>query len=76
MLNHSVTGPYKDGSYCVTYPVPGCSIMAAVRHCNTREQAQDEALRMNAESVKAEEQLQRERALLGFSRMSLDLRAA
>ena len=76
MLNHSVSGPYADGSYCVVYPVPGCPILAAVRNCKTLEQAQDEAARMNTESVQADEQLQRERDLCGFGRMSSDLRGA
>ena len=74
MLNHSVSGPYSDGSYHVVYPVPGCQILAAVCHCKTQEQAYEEAARMNTESVKADEQIQRERDLCGFSRISNDLR--
>jgi hypothetical protein len=65
MLHHTVIGP-RNGSYLVGYQTPGGHDITIACVCNTEDQATKEADRLNAEQVKREEELRRERELRGL----------
>lgn len=73
ILLHSVIGPYEDGSYLVVYACDHTNELTAVCECSSLESAEKEAARMNAEQVRKEDAIQRERELCGLRRMSDDL---
>lgn len=69
ILRHSVLGPYEDGSFLVVYACDHTRELTPVCECSSRESAEKEASRLDAEQLLKEEAIQMERALCGFRRM-------
>jgi len=63
MLTHDLYGPFRDGSYAVGYPTPGCSVMTVVSTGMTKARAQEEAARLNEEQEKRAAAIERDRQL-------------
>ncbi|ONN64808.1 hypothetical protein [Herbaspirillum sp. VT-16-41] len=63
MLTHDLCGPFRDGTYAVGYPTPGCSVMTVVSTGMTKERAQEEAARLNEEQEKRAAAVERDRQL-------------
>lgn len=63
MLTHDLCGPFRDGSYAVGYPTPGCSVMTVVSTGMTKERAQEEAARLNEEQQRRAAAIERDRQL-------------
>lgn len=74
MLNYKTTGPDARGRFYATYQTPGCDIPTVACDCSTREQADSEASRLNAEQITRERAIQRERELCGLHRIHNDVR--
>jgi 3'-phosphoadenosine 5'-phosphosulfate sulfotransferase (PAPS reductase)/FAD synthetase len=71
MLTHDLYGPFRDGSYAVGYPTPGCSVMTVVSTGMTKERAQQEAARLNEEQEKRAAAIQRDRQASAMMRARL-----
>lgn len=63
MLTHDLCVPFRDGTYAVGYPTPGCSVMTVVSMGMTKERAQEEAARLNEEQEKRAVAIERDRQL-------------
>lgn len=72
MLNHIVIGPDRQGMYLTAYERSHLE-KVAVLECRTKEQATEEAERLNREQILREEAIQRDRILCGFHRVVTDL---
>lgn len=63
---HWLAIPSEDGMFLVVYITPGEKSVTVVRPCRTREQADSEAERLNAEQVRREKEIRWERELRGL----------
>lgn len=54
MLNHTVFGPDESGEFHAAYATAGFSELTSVRLCRTRQQAEAEAARLNADQIASE----------------------
>jgi len=69
VLTYQASGPTAAGKFHVTYLTPGCAVLTSACECSTRQQATEEAERLNQEQVVRELAIQRERELCGLRRI-------
>tara|TARA_R110000782_G_scaffold258328_1_gene347957 strand:- start:308 stop:529 length:222 start_codon:yes stop_codon:yes gene_type:complete len=72
MLIHTVSIDNTLGYFLVTYLTPGCNVRTVVRICTTKEQADEEAFRLNKEQQSKKHALHIERIRCGIANILED----
>jgi hypothetical protein len=66
LLEHSVLGPFGDGTFLVVYACAHTRELTSVMETSSRKTAEREAIRLNAEQLAREQMIQMDRRLRGF----------